>query len=114
MTPFETRTEILDDGTTVVAVAGEIDMATAAEFEKTMHAALDTQLDRPVLVDLTECGFLDSTALKVLIAARHRYVESEPMLALIADDPSLLRLFEISGLDGCFAIHPSRPAVNLV
>ena len=45
------------------------------------------------MVDLTECTFLDSTALGVLIAAR-KQLRRETELSLVATDRNILKVFE--------------------
>ena len=66
MIEFRTTTERLDDGTVVLSVEGELDMATAPRFE----TALMTVIDHPaVIVDLTDCEFLDAAALRVFVKA---------------------------------------------
>ena len=66
MNQFSTVTEQLSDGAHVVSVEGEIDMVTAPQFEAELLRAVEAAR-HPVVVDLTECDFLDSTALAVLI-----------------------------------------------
>lgn len=50
----------------LVAVAGEIDLVTAAEFEATI---LEQLAAGPVRLDLRELSFMDSTGIRVLDAA---------------------------------------------
>jgi anti-anti-sigma factor len=58
-------TALSADGVTVVAVAGEIDIATAGEFT----AALREQLAAaPVLLDLRRLTFMDSSGVRALDA----------------------------------------------
>jgi len=87
---------------TVVAVAGELDLHTAAELE----SALD-EADRNgrVVVDLTQVTFLDSTALGVLLRASRRR-EHDP-LDLVVDGSEVRRVFEITGLDRRFTFARS-------
>lgn len=59
----------LDDleisGVFVVAVRGGLDIATAPQFGRTLDAATG----RDVLVDLSDCSFLDSTSLRHILRA---------------------------------------------
>ena len=85
MNQFSTVTEQLSDGAHVVSVEGEIDMVTAPQFEAELLRAVEAAR-HPVVVDLTECDFLDSTALAVLIEASKRLDGGGP-LALVIPRP---------------------------
>lgn len=111
MVGLKLGTEVLPDGTRVVSVLGELDLSTAPEFERELDSALDLEpRGGGVVVDLTSCLFMDSTALGVLIAARKRCGDSEDRLSVVAADRNVLKVFEVTGLDRMFAIHASRDA----
>jgi anti-sigma B factor antagonist len=63
-----------------------------------------------VIVDLTGCSFLDSRGLGALIATRARLERSNRGPALVLSNPSVLRIFQITGFDELFEIHPSLGA----
>lgn len=111
----------LDADTRVIAVGGELDLATAPNLGRLLDDALEA--GARMVVDLTETVFVDSTALSVLLDAGRRLgaagggdggagntgggVEDgigEPRLAIVCTRPNVLRIFEFSGLDGAFAI----------
>jgi anti-anti-sigma factor len=111
MIDLETKSELLEDGTCVVSVAGELDMCTAPRFKQTLLSALGN-VPASVIIDLTECEFIDSSALGVLIGARER-LDGDGLsvgLSIVAPNPTISKVFEITGLDTLFAIHPSRAA----
>jgi anti-sigma B factor antagonist len=57
-------------GVAVVVVRGEIDLVTAPQFDAAVaEAILDHGTPRPLLVDLAECQFMDSSGLAVLLRA---------------------------------------------
>jgi anti-sigma B factor antagonist len=65
-----------------------------------------------VVIDLTECEFIDSSALNVLVGARKR-LDGDGVsvgLSIVTPRPTIRKVFEITGLDPLFAIHPSRAA----
>lgn len=106
---FRASSERLADETQVVSVAGELDLYTAPEFEEAL--ALNGGANGRVVVDLSECTFIDSTGLEILVKA-DRYVGREALL-IVATGREVLRAFEVSGLDRQFALHPSlEAAVN--
>jgi anti-anti-sigma factor len=63
-----------------LAVRGELDLATAPEFEAAVGAHL--QAGRPVLVDLAELVFLDSTGVRSLHHLAQSTAGGEPALAI--------------------------------
>lgn len=106
---FVAAAEQLDDGTPVVSVMGEVDMATAPALELTLRGAADDRTGA-VIVDLTGCRFLDSRGLGALVAAKARLERSNGRLALVLSNPSALRIFQIAPFDELFEFYPSRGA----
>ncbi|MHB8491584.1 MAG: STAS domain-containing protein [Solirubrobacteraceae bacterium] len=96
----------VDAITTVIAVAGELDLATAPRLKWPLVDAIDTG-HRHIVVDLSGAGFMDSTALGVLIAAR-RSLRDDAAMAIVCAGGDVLKIFEISGLDTAFSIFASR------
>lgn len=90
-------------GVPVVAVSGEVDVYAAPELRERLTELL--QNGRSVVVDLTDVGFLDSTGLGALVAARTSAAEHDAELPLVCTHQRILKLFTITGLDGVFAIH---------
>ena len=107
MIDFKVETEFVGDETHVVSVAGELDMYTAPPFEQQVLDALDSGRGR-VVVDLSGCEFIDSTALGILLTATQRLGEQSDRLVLVTADRSIVKVFEISGLDRTFTIVPTR------
>ena len=95
----------LANGTRVVSVAGSVDIATAGAFERALGAA-----PARLIVDLTNCEFVDSSATGPLVEAHKRLpIENRP-LALVSAKEHILLVFEATGLDQLFAIYPTRTA----
>src|SRR5919197_228322 len=58
------------DGVVVVVVRGEIDLVTGPRLEAVVdEVILDGGRPRPLIVDLCECTFMDSTGLAILLRA---------------------------------------------
>jgi anti-sigma B factor antagonist len=93
------------DGSTVVSLAGELDLYNAHEVRE---ALLECAAETPtrLIVDLSGVKFIDSTALGVLIEARTR-MENRRGFLLAAPGLETKRALEISGLDRHFAVHDS-------
>jgi len=104
---FHIKDEELDEQTHVIALGGEIDLYTAPEFKERMVELIDGG-KRYIVVDLSEATFIDSTTLGVLVGGVKRLRPSGGALALVCTDQNIGKIFEITGLDRVFPIHPSR------
>ena len=98
-----TRETVLD-GVVVVRVEGELDLATCASFE---DAIAETDPDQRLVIDLTQCTFLDSSAVRVLVTTVRAAQEAKGSVSLVATDPGILRVLEIAGVDTMLTVHPS-------
>jgi anti-sigma B factor antagonist len=108
-THISLATERAEGGVSVLGVHGELDIATAPELRSALNELIDGGTHR-VVVDLLEVGFIDSTALAVLLQA-HRRVEESGGLAVVIDPASYTHLiFEIAGLGHRLALLDSRAA----
>jgi anti-anti-sigma factor len=96
---------------TVVSVSGEIDMATAPQLERALLAA--EQERNGLVLDLQGVGFLDSTALHVLLRASERLNERGRVLHVVCGQGPVRRLFELTVLTATFRIHSDRDAATL-
>ncbi len=95
----------IDDGTSVIAVRGELDLSTAPRLKWMLHDLLQAGRTRQV-VDLTDTTFMDSTALGVLVGV-NRSLGEDARLAIVCSRPNVLKIFELSGMDGVFTIVPT-------
>ena len=83
-------------GVPVLRPTGEVDHSNAPVLEESVQKALRASGGH-ILLDLTECPYLDSGGLSVLLDAV-REVREKGWLGVIAPTPNVLRLFEIVGL----------------
>jgi len=95
-TPFELRSTRVGDAV-VVAIVGEIDMATAPEVSK----AIDTGHGGAarVIIDLSEVTFLDSSALNAFVQSQQELAERDVAFRIISPaDHAVRNVFEITRL----------------
>jgi anti-sigma B factor antagonist len=93
-------------GLPVVTPPLEIDIANANELRAEILAASASGRDA-VIIDMSETAFCDSTGLNVLVRA-HKQLEAEDReLRLVIREPSLLRIFAVTGVDTMFRLFPS-------
>ena len=109
--PFAVGVEELDR-IRAVNVSGELDYATAPELRDVFDQVISSGA-RSVLVDLSDCRFIDSTGLSVLVHARSRIMgdandSGAGRLEICCPDPQIRRLLEITGIDKAFGVHDSR------
>jgi anti-sigma B factor antagonist len=106
---FDVNTEKLSDGQYVISLSGEVDLYTAPEFKQQLLEVIE-QGGRDVIVDLSNTTFIDSTTLGVLVGGVKRLRTNEGQLSLVCSDRNITKIFEITGLDRVFTIHPTREA----
>jgi anti-sigma B factor antagonist len=95
-----------DNGRTVMAVAGEIDVYTAPTLREQL-SQLVADGHYHLVLDLEEVAFLDSTGLGVLVGGLKRVRAHEGSLALVCSQERILKVFRITGLTKVFPIHAS-------
>ena len=93
----EVKYRTLDSGVAAVQVSGELDLASVDKLEAQIERALARDSEQ-LLIDFTNCGFIDSSVLAVLAGLSNRLGASvPPRLAVVAQDQPLgvLRLTQI-------------------
>ena len=91
--------------TTVVAVAGDVDLAAA----DTLWSVLDEYV-RPgasVVVDCSRVAFLDSMGLRTLIRAQQKADAAGARLTLAAPSEAVLRVLTLAGVGDLFVLDRS-------
>jgi anti-sigma B factor antagonist len=93
---------------TVLEVAGEIDITSAPRFRARLIGLIDSDC-RSIVIDLSPVEFIDSTGLGVLIGARRRLGEVDGDLTLVIPDGPVRDLFVATDLADIFTICDSIP-----
>lgn len=93
----------LSSGWHCIVVEGEVDLATVPELETAIEAvfALDSA---PLVIDLRESSFMDSTGLKALVMANRRFDESGRSFAVAVSAGPVSRLIDLSGVESSVRI----------
>lgn len=108
---YQLREELLERAVArrirVVVVSGELDMAAAPAFERTLFETVSG--NEPCILDLSGVNFMDSTAIGALLAVR-RQAELKPGRFAIVCEPGseIERTLQYMGLDAAFSIVQSR------
>jgi anti-sigma B factor antagonist len=81
----------------IMAVAGEIDIATVAQLRERLFELADG--GQSVIVDLSQVSFVDSTGLGALVGAAKRAAANGGGLYVVGARPQIRQLFRVTGLD---------------
>jgi anti-sigma B factor antagonist len=92
------------DGSQIVSMTGELDIATAGQAYTYLSDVLDAWETGPVpvSVDLSGLTFCDASGLGVLARIARHARQAGRQLTLTAVRPSLLKIMRITGLDRAF------------
>ncbi len=82
---------------TILAVSGEVDLATAPNLRQRVVQAIDDGA-RQVVVDLSDVGFMDSTGLGVLIGGLKRLRQRDGNLVVVSPSEPVAKILEVTGL----------------
>ena len=106
---FDVTEETIEGDIQVLAVRGEIHIATAPQFSQRLNEAIANGPAR-LAVDMTSVVFIDSTGLSVLLNALRRMTRRGGAMVLACANPTVLRLFEVTRTDETFDLVPTRDA----
>ena len=95
---FRLTVASLSPSLSLVSVSGEIDLHTAERLQQGIDEATSVGADT-VLVDLSGVGFIDSTALGVIVQETKRLEGRGHSLVLVTNDPRTRRVLEVTGLN---------------
>jgi len=87
-----------DRGYAIVAVAGEVDIATVTGLRERLFELAAS--GRTLVVDLDQVSFIDSAGLAALVGAARRAAAHGASLQVVCTRPRTRQLFRLTGLDG--------------
>jgi anti-anti-sigma factor len=97
----------LDSGIQAIAVRGELDLSTAPELEGPLDEAL-TSGGGSILIDLSECEFIDSTGIAMLVRAWQRLDGEGRGMVICSYNDQVRRVLDITGLEVSIPVHRTR------
>ena len=108
--PFEVETQEIEGGVTAMTIRGELDMNTAPDLERSLDAA-SAQESPAILIDLSECEFIDSTGVALIIRAWQKVDrdggDGNGRLVLCCPNSQVRRLLDITGVESSISMHDS-------
>jgi anti-sigma B factor antagonist len=99
------------EGFTVLKVRGEVDLGQGAVLKKELLRHIN-EAGAVVVIDLTAVSFIDSTGLSALVVAHREARRLNVHLRLVADNPTVLNVFTLTGLGDLFRIFPTLDAAT--
>ena len=96
----------------VVRVAGEVDMSHEEELRHELRTAVAAD-SKGIVVDLTECEFIDSTGIALIVRAwqrldRNAEGDGKGRVVIASQNDQVRRVLEITGLELSIPIHSTR------
>jgi anti-sigma B factor antagonist len=102
------RPPVGNENKTVVAVSGEIDLATSDAFEQELVRAIAERAPDGIVVDLSRVTFMDSTALNALVRSFELQRAGLRSMTIVTEDRRLLVLLEVTRLDQILTVYRTR------
>jgi anti-anti-sigma factor len=93
-------------GHSVLAISGELDIATTAGLRDQIAIALENETV-PVIIDLCGVSFCDAAGLALLVGTQRRAKLYGLKVVLAGPRLSVSKLLRISGLDKSFTVYPT-------
>jgi anti-anti-sigma factor len=103
---YDSEIELIGD-VGVLTVGGETDLSTSSRLRRDLDEAMEA-VSGGVILDLSNLDLVDSTALRLMLAAAKRMMDERRTLVLVVTRRHELRVFEITGVRDFFSIAPDR------
>lgn len=84
-------------GNRMISFAGELDLANAGTAESALRSCLEDP-SLPVVVDMRELEFIDSTGIALLVSALSRNEGGVRVSFIPSQSPAVTRVLELTGL----------------
>jgi anti-sigma B factor antagonist len=94
-------------GVEVLAVEGEIDIATSPRLISSLSEAV-TETAQSLVVDLSAVDYMDSTGLALLLNAHRRVLRRGFGFAVVCPRDALLRVFKLTDMVETLRVCPDR------
>ena len=103
---FQIHVEVPEPGLIVLAVDGELDLATVEQASAAFHG-VEEQEPRAVLLDLTDCTHIDSRGIAAMVGWRE-LLGSETPFAAVSAQTHIKQIFDLGHLDEVFPLFKTR------
>lgn len=103
--PFDATEEVVR-GAWVITIVGELDIATSPRVRELLSEAARDE-ERPLVIDLTGCDFVDSTGLATLLHGAKPAQNGESNVALVSIGGEVRKLLELTAIDRTIPVYES-------
>jgi anti-anti-sigma factor len=93
----------------IVPLSGRIDAGSASSVRNRVNEVIESGA-RYIVIDLSEVTFLSSSGLRVLLLLTRDLHKRGSDLRLCAAQPHVAEVFQLTGFDQIFELHPTREA----
>ena len=100
--------EDVEEGVALVAVSGELDLASVDELRTALRTAAATR-SPSVVVDVSDVSFIDSTALAALLRSNDELSSNGVQMVMACPPGPVRRLLTMTSLDDRLIFAPDRP-----
>jgi anti-sigma B factor antagonist len=105
---FEIASERDSDGVFIVHVSGELDISHEEELRAELNRGV-AENNGGIVVDLTDCEFIDSSGVRALLLGREAQREngSEGRLVIASGSTQIVRILSVMGVDEAIPVRPT-------
>ncbi len=92
------QAEIHSEGSAcVIAVGGELDLASGPEFERVLERAAESCAEL-LVIDMRRLDFMDSTGLSIIVRTHQQLAQQGRSLGLVKGSAQVQRLLDLTGV----------------
>ena len=99
-------TAIGDGHALLIAVNGELDLSTCDQLKPAADEAVFGH--RPLILDLADCTFIDSSGLRLVLQIANGLAEDEVPMAVVAGESSVRKMFSLTAIDQTIPVFDTR------
>ena len=99
------------DDTVRVSLSGELDLSSALTLEEELRRIEDRR-PRVLVLDLRRLRFLDSTGLRLILAAHARAIKRGGKLTIVQGSDAVRRIFRLTGVAEKLNLFDDLPAAE--
>jgi len=101
--------QIQNDSRATVAtiLCREFDFQRTGQFKAELAGAVDSDAKLPLILDLTNVGYMPSLTLGALVELRNRFAKDRRPLTLVGMQPPIVKLMQASGMMSLFDVRPN-------
>jgi anti-sigma B factor antagonist len=105
---FEVTREVaVDSAEQLVCVRGELDRTNAKALQDPFRSAVDSGA-RVVLLDLSQCSFVDSTGLAAIFNGARELKMAGVAVVAVSTNTQIVKLFELTAMGEAVPMFPTR------